>query len=63
VLKELYDTLGRYQELDFNPKTFGGKARRVWKRLKWEPEDIKGLRCRIVVNITLLNAFHGKLAR
>jgi len=31
--------------------------------MKWEPEDIKELRSRIVANITLLNAFHGRLTR
>ncbi|KFY00471.1 hypothetical protein O988_03292, partial [Pseudogymnoascus sp. VKM F-3808] len=36
--------------------------RRVWKRLKWEPDDIRDLRIRIVANVTLLNTFQGKLA-
>jgi Cdc6-like AAA superfamily ATPase len=49
--------------LDSNPKTFGRKARKVWKRLKFEPEDIKELRSRIVANITLLNAFNDRLTR
>jgi Cdc6-like AAA superfamily ATPase len=35
----------------------------VWKRLKWEPEDIKELRSRISTNITLLNAFNSQLTR
>ena len=63
VLQDLNKILGKYQELDSNPKTFGGKARKVWKRLKWEPEDIKELRSRIGSNITLLNAFNGRLTR
>ena len=63
VLKSLEDTLKKYQELDSNPKPFGRKARRVWKRLKWEPEDIKELRSRIVANIALLNAFQGRITR
>jgi hypothetical protein len=67
VLDELKETLERYKELDSNsnpnPKTFARNARRVFKRLKWEPEDIKELRNRIVANITLLNAFHGRLTR
>jgi hypothetical protein len=33
----------------------------VWKRLKWEPEDIKQLRSRISTNIGLLNAFTSLL--
>jgi ankyrin repeat protein len=35
----------------------------MWKRLKWEPEDIKQLRNRIGTNISLLNAFAGRLTR
>ena len=37
--------------------------KRVWKRLKWEPEDIRELRSRISSNIGLLNAFTGRLTR
>lgn len=37
--------------------------KRVWKRLKWEPEDIKELRSRIIAHITLLNAFNSRLTR
>jgi hypothetical protein len=37
--------------------------KRVWKRLKWEPDDIRDLRSRIVANVALLNMFQGKLAR
>jgi hypothetical protein len=35
----------------------------VWKRLKWEPEDIRELRSRISSNITFLNAFNSQLTR
>jgi Cdc6-like AAA superfamily ATPase len=38
-------------------------VKRVWKRLKWEPEDIKQLRSRISTNIGLLNAFTSRLTR
>lgn len=63
VLNTLEETLKKYHELDSDPKCFGRKARRVWKRLKWEPDDIKDLRSRIVANITLLNAFNRRLDR
>jgi hypothetical protein len=63
VLNALRQTLEKYQELETSPKDLGKKARRVWKRLKWEPEDIKEFRSRIVSNIALLNAFQGKLTR
>ena len=35
----------------------------MWKRLKWEPEDIQQLRSRITSNIGLLNAFTSGLTR
>jgi hypothetical protein len=63
VLSTLEETLKKYHELDSYPKGLGKKARRVWKRLKWEPDDIRDLRSRIVANITLLNAFNRRLDR
>ena len=63
VLSTLKETLEKYQELKTSPTEIGKKGRRVWKRLRWEPEDIKELRSRIISNIVLLNAFQGKLAR
>jgi hypothetical protein len=55
VLTKLKETLEKYQELGFDQKTFGKTSRRVWKRLKWEPEDIRELRSRITSNISLLS--------
>jgi hypothetical protein len=65
VLEELKDTLEKHQELDSNSKarTFARKARRVWKRVKWEPDDIKEFRSRITANVTLLNAFNGRITK
>ena len=58
VLKKLNDTLEKYQELD--SRSLSGKARRVWKRLKLEPDDIRDLRSRLSSNVTLLIAFQNK---
>jgi hypothetical protein len=55
--------LEKYQELDSDPNTFGRTSRRVWKRLKWEPEDIRELRSRITSNISWLNVFCGPLSK
>ncbi|KAH8645974.1 hypothetical protein BGZ60DRAFT_535757 [Tricladium varicosporioides] len=63
VLDELEKTLNKYGELKSGPARLGARVRRVWKKLKWEPEDIKELRGRIVSNVTLLNSFQGMLAR
>jgi len=63
TLKQLEYTLKNYHESDSNPTSLGSKARKVWKRLKWEPEYIKELRIRIIANVTLLSAFHDRIAK
>jgi hypothetical protein len=63
VLNKLEKTLDKYGELGTVPEGVGKRVKRVWKRLKWEPEDIRELRSRISSNITLLNAFNGQLTR
>jgi len=68
VLNTLKETLGKYEELrsdpkSCDPKSLGFKIRRGWKRLKWEPEDVKELRGRINSNVSLLNTFNGRLTK
>lgn len=68
VLKALDKTLEKYQELgsdtkDCDLKSLRFKVRRGWKRLVLEPEDLKELRNRITSNITLLNAFNGRVTK
>ena len=63
ILEELDKALDRYQELDSRANSFGGKSRRVWKRLTWDPKDVDGFRSRITSNVLLLNTFLGRLTR
>lgn len=63
VLNELDQVLQKHQDLNTNPKSLGGKSRKVWKRFKWEPDNIRDLRLRIASNIGLLNTFNGNLNR
>lgn len=63
VLATLDKTLQKYTELPQNCEGAVGKAKKVWKRLKWDPDDIRDLRDRVVANIALLNAFHGQVTR
>jgi len=63
VLVRLEQTLDKYGELKSGSGSVGSRVKRLWKRLKWEPEDIKELRSGIVANVTLLNAFQGKITR
>jgi Cdc6-like AAA superfamily ATPase len=55
--------LDKYNELKSDHGGVSKRAKRIWKRLKWEPEDIKQLRSRISTNIGLLNAFTDGLNR
>ena len=63
VLEDLEKTLDEYCKLESKQKSAGKTVRRAWKRLKWEPEDIRELRSRISSNVTLLNTFNGRFAR
>jgi MinD-like ATPase involved in chromosome partitioning or flagellar assembly len=61
-LRALEDTtkeLSKYSSLMSKEGTLQGRAKRVWKRVKWEPDDIRDLRSRIISNITALNAVTG----
>jgi hypothetical protein len=63
ILQKLEQTLDKYGELKSGSRRIGNRVKRVWKRLNWEPEDIKELRSRIVANVTLLNTFQVKIVR
>ncbi|KAL2073781.1 hypothetical protein VTL71DRAFT_11107 [Oculimacula yallundae] len=63
VLEKLELTLDKYHELQAGPKSGTKSVKRIWKRLKWEPDDISELRSRLVTNITLLNAFQARIDR
>ncbi|KAI3320965.1 hypothetical protein HD806DRAFT_537623 [Xylariaceae sp. AK1471] len=62
VLTDLEKTIGKYGELEVGGGSLGKKLKRVWKRLKWEPDDIRELRDRITSNATLLNTFLGRIS-
>jgi hypothetical protein len=63
VLIDTAKTLAKYIELGTRGGNIGQNVKRVWKKLRWEPEDIRGLRERLTSNITLLNAFVGQISR
>lgn len=63
MLAALDKVLINYRGLDSKPKGIGEKSRKVWKRLKWEPDDIKELRLRVVENIGFLNSFSAAITR
>lgn len=61
VLRELKDTLDKYQELDSSAKGISGKSRRVWRRLQWDQKDIDQFRSRITLNISAFGTFLGRI--
>ncbi|OQD71694.1 hypothetical protein PENPOL_c001G06226 [Penicillium polonicum] len=63
VLADILKKIEDYTELSTTNDAKRNIAKRVWKRLKWEPSDIQELRLRIGTNITLLTAFNGQIMR
>ena len=63
VLEELNEIVIKFKELDPIAKSLDRKPRRVWKRFKWDQNDITELRSRISSNILLLNTFSGQISR
>ncbi|KAF7116945.1 hypothetical protein CNMCM5793_005575 [Aspergillus hiratsukae] len=58
VLTGIKKTIERYSAINA-PHSF----KRVWKRLKWEPDDVRDLRNRLCSNIGLLNAINVRITR
>jgi len=56
-------TLDKYDELASRGGNLGQQVKRAWKKLKWEPEDIRELRDRVASNVALLNTFLGRISR
>ncbi|KAH6670383.1 ankyrin repeat-containing domain protein [Halenospora varia] len=63
ILDELQQILDKYSELSSEALSVSRRIKRVWKRLKWDPDDIEDLRSRINTNIGFLTAFNGRLTR
>jgi hypothetical protein len=59
VLKDLDEILDNYEDLGSHG--LGKKPKRFWKKMTWEPDDVKDLRSRLTSNVGLLDAFEGRL--
>jgi hypothetical protein len=55
--------LDKYRELEHRGGSLNIRVKKVWKRLKWEPEDVRELRDQITSNVTLLNTFLGGISK
>ncbi|KAI0155915.1 ankyrin repeat-containing domain protein [Pestalotiopsis sp. NC0098] len=63
VLEDTSKVLNRYSSLDTKTVSVHGRTRRVWNRMRWEPDDARDLRSRITANIAALNSFTGSNIR
>jgi hypothetical protein len=61
LLTETAKTIDNYKELGANSNDAKNVLKRAWKRIRWEPEDIRDLRLRISSNVGLLNSFNGRI--
>ena len=63
ILNELEKMLDKYSELGPVPMSVGKRVKRVWKKLKWDPNDIQKLRDRVISNVQFVNSFNSRLTR
>lgn len=63
ILNQLQKLLGKYSKLKSDSKDVREQVKRIWKRIQWEPEDIKELRSRIASNVAVLNTFQATVMR
>jgi len=63
VLKNLEETLDKYQELNSSVKGISGKSRRAWKMFRWDQGEIDQFRNRISLNISAFGTFLGRITR
>lgn len=59
VLTGIEKTIERYSAINAPH----GSYKRAWKRLRWEPDDVRDLRNRLCSNVGLLNAINGRITR
>ncbi|KAI1835446.1 hypothetical protein DTO027I6_2827 [Penicillium roqueforti] len=57
LLNELQNALEKYKLVEYSGTSIHKKARGIWKRIVWEPEDISELRGRLMSNVILLQSF------
>ncbi|KAI1849949.1 hypothetical protein JX266_004328 [Neoarthrinium moseri] len=63
TLEDIHRVLNTFSALELKEDGIRKRARRVWQRVKWEPEEIRDLRSRVTSNVTALNAFTTSYTR
>ncbi|KAF7541629.1 hypothetical protein G7054_g471 [Neopestalotiopsis clavispora] len=59
VLEDSRKELIKYYSLESEGGSLHQRTKRIWRRVKWEPDDVRDLRGRITANIVALNSFTG----
>lgn len=57
TLTDIESMVNRYSAKEFH------RLGRIWRRVTWDPDELRHLRNRVCVNVGNLNAFNGRLAR
>lgn len=57
ALEDTQRELNKYSSLGLRSGSLTERAKRSWKRVQWEPDEVRNLRSRIISNITVLNSF------
>ncbi|CAM1503164.1 Fc.00g079400.m01.CDS01 [Cosmosporella sp. VM-42] len=63
LLHEVEAILNKYSELKGPAERKVSKASRIWKRLTWEPEDVRDLRSRITTQVSILDTLSSQIIR
>jgi hypothetical protein len=63
VLHDLEAKVAKYHDIECSGKSLRKSAMRTWKRLRWEPNDIREIRDRITSTLAALNAFLGRVSK
>ena len=63
VLHDLRKKIEKYHSLEYSGRDIDKQAKKVWRRFRWDPDDVKELRERIISNITMLNAFQSQVSK
>ena len=63
VLLDLEAVLDKYDDLNTGDTRLSRRMKRAWKRLEFEPDDIRQLRDRLTSNVALLTSYIGQISR
>ncbi|KAM4057683.1 Pol [Hirsutella rhossiliensis] len=62
VLFDIEEALAKNSGIESSGGSLGSRLKRVWKKVNWQPDDIRELRDRLASNVTLLNAFLWRIS-